>query len=252
MWIQRQYPLPFKSLRGRPFDFWRIFFNTKSLLPSWNNISLVRAFSTLEEKFHTSARSRHMFYCFHWRKFFPCYFLGRILFPRDHYAGNFFINYSPPPPLTTHFNTSHGRRGYIYKYVGFTTAIFAVMDLGGVSDLILISMYSPSFKSTYLGPSKSKYAWVFSSLDFTKKLSKQKITIWLIDNLLIPVTIFNTLSLEPHLRAGKVFAWSTTSLLTIYENNPEVLLSLEKEENKKSRDEGEYIWARKTNFLFWL
>ena len=70
MWIQRQYPLPFKSLRGRPFDFWRIFFNTKSLFPSWNNISLVRAFSTLEEKFHTSARSRHMFYCFQWRKFF--------------------------------------------------------------------------------------------------------------------------------------------------------------------------------------
>ena len=136
--------------------------------------------------------------------------------------------------------------------MGFTTAIFAVMDLGGVSDLILISMYSPSFKSIYLGPSKSKYAWVFSALDFTKKLSKQKITIWLIDNLLIPVTIFNTLSLEPHLRAGKVFAWSTTSLLTIYENNPEVLLSLEKEENKKSCDEGEYIWARKTNFLFWL
>ena len=128
------------------------------------------------------------------------------------------------------------------------------MDLGGVSDLILISMYmfSPPFKSTYLRPSKSKYAWVFSSLDFKKKLSKQKITIWLIDNLLIPVTIFNTLSLEPHLRAGKVFAWSTTSLLTIYENNPEVLLSLEKEENKKSRHEGEYIWARKTNFLFWL
>ena len=121
--------------------------------------------------------------------------------------------------------------------MGFTTAIFAVMDLGGVSDLILISMYSPSFKSTYLGPSKSKYAWVFSSLDFTKKLSKQKITIWLIDNLLIPVTIFNTSSLEPHLRAGKVFAWSTTSLLTIYGNNPEVLLSLEKEEKKKSRDE---------------
>ena len=126
------------------------------------------------------------------------------------------------------------------------------MDLGGVSDLILISTYSPSFKSTSLGPSKSKYAWVFSSLDFTKKLSKQKITIWLIDNLLIPVTIFNTSSLEPHLRVGKVFAWSTTSLLTIYENNPEVLLSLEKEENKKSRHEGEYIWARKTNFLFWL
>ena len=136
--------------------------------------------------------------------------------------------------------------------MGFTTAIFAVMDLGGVSDLTLISTYYPSFKSTYLGPFKSKYAWVFSSLDFTKTLSKQKIIIWLIDNLLIPVTIFNTLSLEPHLRAGKVFAWSTTSLLTIYENNPEVLLSLEKEENKKSRDEGEYIWERKTNFLFSL
>ena len=146
------------------------------------------------------------------------------------------------------FKTSHGRRRYINKYVGFTTAIFAVMDLGGVSDLILISMYSPSFKSTYLGPSKSKYAWVFSSLDFTKKLSKQKITIWLIDNLLIPVTIFNTLSLEPHLRAGKFFARSTTALLTIYGNNP----SLEKEEKKKSRDEGGYIWERKTNFLFWL
>ena len=132
--------------------------------------------------------------------------------------------------------------------MGFTTAIFAVMDLGGVSDLILISMYSPSFKSIYLGPSKSKYAWVFSALDFTKKLSKQKITIWLIDNLLIPVTIFNTLSLEPHLRAGKFFARSTTALLTIYGNNP----SLEKEEKKKSRDEGGYIWERKTNFLFWL
>ena len=174
-------------------------------------------------------------------------------FPRDHYAGNFFINYSPtlphpPPPLTTHFKTSHGRQGYIYKYVGFTTAIFAVMDLGGVSDLILISMYSPSFKSIYLGPSKSKYAWVFSSLDFTKKLSKQKITIWLIDNLLFPVTIFNTLSLEPNLRAGKFFARSTTALLTIYGNNP----SLEKEEKKKSRDEGGYIWERKTSFLFWL
>ena len=103
--------------------------------------------------------------------------------------------------------------------MGFTTAIFAVMDLGGVSDLILISMYSPSFKSIYLGPSKSKYAWVFSSLDFTKKLSKQKITIWLIDNLLIPVTVFNTLCLEPHRRAGNVFA---RSLLTIYGNNPEV------------------------------
>ena len=126
------------------------------------------------------------------------------------------------------------------------------MDLGGVSDLILISMYSPSFKSTYLGPSKSKYAWVFSSLDFTKKLSKQKITIWLIDKLLIPVTIFNTLSLEPHVRAGKFFARSTTSLLTIYGNNPEVLLSLEKEEKKRSRYEGEYIWERKTNFIFWL
>ena len=136
--------------------------------------------------------------------------------------------------------------------MGFTTAIFAVMDLGGVSDLILISMYSPSFKSTYLGPSKSKYAWVFSSLDFTKKLSKQKITIWLIDKLLIPVTIFNTLSLEPHVRAGKFFARSTTSLLTIYGNNPEVLLSLEKEEKKRSRYEREYIWERKTNFLFWL
>ena len=126
------------------------------------------------------------------------------------------------------------------------------MDLGGVSDLILISMYSPSFKSTYLGPSKSKYAWVFSSLDFTKKLSKQKMTIWLIDNLLIPVTIFNSLSLEAHLRAGKVFAWSTTSLVTIYGNNPDVLLSLEKEEKKKSRNEGEYIWERKKNFLFSL
>ena len=125
------------------------------------------------------------------------------------------------------------------------------MDLGGVSDLILISMYSPSFKSTYLGPSKSKYAWVFSSLDFTKKLSKQKITIWLIDNLLIPVTIFNTSSLEPHLRAGKVFAWSTTSLLTIYENNPEVLLSLEKEEKKKSRDEGEYM-GKKNKLSFFV
>ena len=136
--------------------------------------------------------------------------------------------------------------------MGFTTAIFAVMDLGGVSDLILISMYSPSFKSTYLGPSKSKYAWVFSSLDFTKKLSKQKMTISLIDNLLIPVTIFNSLSLEPHLRAGKVFAWSTTSLVTIYGNHPDVLLSLEKEEKKKSRNEGEYIWERKTNFLFSL
>ena len=89
------------------------------------------------------------------------------------------------------------------------------MDLGGVSDLILISMYSPSFKSTYLGPSKSKYAWVFSSLDFTKKLSKRKITIWLIDNLLIPVIIVHTLSLEPHLRAGKFFARSTTALLTM-------------------------------------
>ena len=126
------------------------------------------------------------------------------------------------------------------------------MDLGGVSDLILISMYSPSFKSTYLGPSKSKYAWVFSSLDFTKKLSKQNMTIWLIDNLLIPVTILNSLSLEPHLRAGKVFAWSTTSLVTIYGNNPDVLLSFEKEEKKKSRNEGEYIWERKTNFLFSL
>ena len=136
--------------------------------------------------------------------------------------------------------------------MGFTTAIFAVMDLGGVSDLILISMYSPSFKSIYLGPSKSKYAWVFSSLDFTKKLSKQKMTIWLIDNLLIPVTIFNSLSLEAHLIAGKVFAWSTTSLVTIYGNNPDVLLSLEKEEKKKSRNEGEYIWERKKNFLFSL
>ena len=136
--------------------------------------------------------------------------------------------------------------------MGFTTAIFRVMDLGAVSNWILISMYSPSFKSTYLAPSKSKYAWVFSSLDFTKKLSKQKIRIWLIDNLLTPVTIFNTLSLEPHLRAGKVFAWSTTSLLTIYGNSPEVLLSLVKEEKKKSREEGEYIWERKTNFLFWL
>ena len=118
------------------------------------------------------------------------------------------------------------------------------MELGGVSDLILTSMYSPSFKSTYLGPSKSTYAWVFSSLDFTKKLSKRKITIWLIDNLLIPVTIVNTLSLEPHLREEKFFARSTTALLT------EVPLSLEKEEKKKSRDEREYIRERKTNFLF--
>ena len=251
MWIQRQYPLPFKSLRGRPFDFWRIIFNTKSLFPSWNNISLVRAFSTLEEKFHTSARSRHMFYCFQWRKFFSLLSPWKNFISSRSLCRKFFYKlfaHTPPPPLTTHFKTSHGRRGYIYKYVGFTTAIFAVMDLGGVSDLILISMYSPSFKSTYLGPSKSKYAWVFSSLDFTKKLSKQKITIWLIDNLLIPVTIFNTLSLEPHLMAGKFFARSTTALLTIYGNNP----SLEKEEKKKSRDEGGYIWERKTNFLFWL
>ena len=90
MWIQRQYPLPFKSLRGRPFDFWRKFFNTKFLFPSWNNISLVCAFSTLEEKFHTSARQSYIFYFFQWRKFFPWYFLPRILFPRGHYAGNFF------------------------------------------------------------------------------------------------------------------------------------------------------------------
>ena len=80
----------------------------------------------------------------------------------------------------------------MYEYMGFTTAIFAVMDFGVVLHLILISMYSPSFKRTYLEPSKSKYAWVLSSLDFTKKLSKQKITTWL-----ILVTIFNTLSQEP-------------------------------------------------------
>ena len=182
-----------------------------------------------------------------------------LVFPSDHYAGNFFISYYPPPPP---FKTSHGqllnndRPGVrfintwdlqlLFRGYGFRESWFLSWDL------ILISTYSPSFKSTYLGPSKSKYAWVFSSLDFTKKLSKQKITIWLIDNLLIPVTIFNTSSLEPHLRAGKVFAWSTMSLLTIYENNPEVVLSLEKEGNKKSPDEGEYIWARKTNFLFSL
>ena len=94
------------------------------------------------------------------------------------------------------------------------------MDLGGVSDLIIISIYSPSFKSIYLGPSKFKYACVFSSLDFTKKLWKQKITIWLIDDLLIPAKIFIILSLEPHRRVGKVFARSAASLLTIYGNNP--------------------------------
>ena len=104
--------------------------------------------------------------------------------------------------------------------MGFTTAIFAVMDLGGVSDFIIILICSPSFKSIYLGPSKSKYACVLSSLDFTKKLSKQKITIWLMDNLLIPAKIFIILSLEPHRRAGKGFARSTASFLTIYGNNP--------------------------------
>ena len=79
--------------------------------PPWRHvktlyISLVRAFSTLEEKSHTSARPRYIFYFFQLRKFFPWYFLARILFPRDQSAGNFFlINHTPPPPL----KTSHGR-----------------------------------------------------------------------------------------------------------------------------------------------
>ena len=237
MWIQRQPPLPFKSLWGAD----HLTFEGISLPESKQYFTRSRFFNTGIEIPYLSAATLYLLLVSVTEIFslvFPC----KNFIPWDQSAGIFFlINHTPPSP--PHLKTSDGRLlnndkpGVRFINTWDLQLLFSQLWIRGSFRLDSYFYVLPLFQKYIL----RIVTWLHEKAVKTKD-----------NNLVNWQSINSSNSLQYFVsgtpsKGGKCFCEVIVNYLW---KQSWSLFSLERQEKKKSRDGGEYIWEIKTNFLF--